>query len=262
VTSLRISQLAIRTGVPATTLRFYETAGLLPAGRTTAGYRVYGEEAVQRLAFISSAKVLGLPLEEIRDLLDVWERGVCAAVRARMLPLVAERIADADRRQAELTAFSARLAGVHERLSTPAPAGACGPDCGCTTTADSVTVPAAGPVPVTLSRTRPEDTTAEPWRDTPVVCTLEGAALGERTTQWQQITRQATDRQDTEDGVTLRFPATPALAAEIAALAAAEQGCCAFFDFTLHLTPAALELTVRAPKDAGDLLANLFAVTA
>lgn len=80
----------------------------------------------------------------------MWEQGICAAVRERMLPLVAERIADADRRQAELAAFSARLAGVHEQLSTPAPAGGCGPDCGCTTTAT-----APGPVPVTLSRTRP-----------------------------------------------------------------------------------------------------------
>jgi DNA-binding transcriptional MerR regulator len=119
VTSLRISELATRTGVPATTLRFYETAGLLPADHTAAGYRVYGQDAVQRLAFISSAKVLGLPLEEIRDLLGVWEQGVCAAVRERMLPLVAERIADADRRQAELAAFSTRLAEVHEQLSTP-----------------------------------------------------------------------------------------------------------------------------------------------
>lgn len=252
---MRISQLAAQTGVPATTLRFYETAGLLPADRTAAGYRVYGQDAVQRLAFISSAKVLGLPLEEIRDLLDVWEQGVCAAVRERMLPLVAERIADADRRQAELAAFSTRLAEVHEQLSSPAPAGGCGPDCGCTTTA-------SGPVPVTLSRTRPDETAAETWRDAPVACTLDGPSLGERTAQWQRITARATDRQDTNDGVTLRFPATPELAAEVAALAGAEQDCCAFFDFTLHLTPAALELTVRAPDTAGTLLTNLFGANA
>lgn len=111
----RISQLAERSGVPATTLRFYETAGLLPAERTAAGYRVYDERSVERLAFISSAKLLGLPLEEIRELLGVWEQGVCAAVRARMLPLVADRIADADRRLAELSAFST--------LRFPLPAG-------------------------------------------------------------------------------------------------------------------------------------------
>ncbi|MET8538999.1 MerR family DNA-binding transcriptional regulator [Streptomyces sp. NPDC005065] len=56
----RISQLAERSGVPATTLRFYEDAGLLPADRTPSGYRMYGEDAVERLAFISSAKLLGL----------------------------------------------------------------------------------------------------------------------------------------------------------------------------------------------------------
>ncbi|WP_244318556.1 MerR family DNA-binding transcriptional regulator [Streptomyces brevispora] len=49
---MRISQLAERSGVPATTLRFYETAGLLPAERTPAGYRLYGQDAVDRLAFI------------------------------------------------------------------------------------------------------------------------------------------------------------------------------------------------------------------
>ncbi|MEU6039649.1 MerR family transcriptional regulator [Actinomadura sp. NPDC047616] len=72
MTTMRISQLAARTGVPATTLRLYESAGLLPADRTPAGYRVYGQDAVERLAFIGVAKDLGLPLEEIAELLRVW----------------------------------------------------------------------------------------------------------------------------------------------------------------------------------------------
>ncbi|MEU9670649.1 MerR family transcriptional regulator [Streptomyces bobili] len=90
----------------ATTLRFYETAGLLPAERTASGFRVYGEDAVDRLAFISSAKLLGLALEEIRELLDVREEGVCASARARTLPLIADRSGDTDGRVAELRAFS------------------------------------------------------------------------------------------------------------------------------------------------------------
>ena len=76
---------------------------------------------MERLAFISSAKLLGLALEDIGDLLDVRDAGVCAAVRTRMMPLAADRIADADRRAAELTAFSTRLADVHEQLAGPAP---------------------------------------------------------------------------------------------------------------------------------------------
>ncbi|MFD4918137.1 MerR family transcriptional regulator [Streptomyces virginiae] len=59
MSALRISQLAERSGVPASTLRFYETAGLLPAERTPSGYRRYGE----RLGSISSAKCSELPPE-------------------------------------------------------------------------------------------------------------------------------------------------------------------------------------------------------
>jgi DNA-binding transcriptional MerR regulator len=253
--TFRISQLAERSGVPATTLRFYETAGLLPAERTASGYRLYSEEAVERLAFISSAKLLGLALEEIRELLGVREEGVCASVRTRMMPLVASRIADTESRIAELSAFSARLAGVHADLSGPAPAGACGPDCGCTTAPAT-----AGPVPVTLSRTRPA-ADAGSWRDAPVACTLGGAELDGRIEQWRQLVGEAEGREAISDGVRLRFPATAELASQVAALAAAEQDCCPFLDFTLHLTPAALELTVRAPEAAASLLTDLLGAT-
>jgi DNA-binding transcriptional MerR regulator len=130
VTTYRISQLVECCGVPATTLRFYESVGLLPAERTPAGYRVYDDTAVDRLTFIASAKHLGLSLDEIRELLDTRDRDVC------------------DRRIAELSAFNRHLAGVHADLSRPAPTGACGPNCGCVTAAP------AGPVPVTLGRGR------------------------------------------------------------------------------------------------------------
>ncbi|WP_225900821.1 MULTISPECIES: MerR family transcriptional regulator [unclassified Streptomyces] len=97
---MRNSQLAERCGVPATTLRFYEGAGLLPAGRTASGYRVYGEDAVERLAFIGAAKHLGLPLEEIGELLAVWEAGACADVKADLRPRIAARLGEAEGRLA------------------------------------------------------------------------------------------------------------------------------------------------------------------
>ncbi|MET8747450.1 heavy metal-responsive transcriptional regulator [Streptomyces sp. NPDC004728] len=255
MTTYRISQLAERCGVPATTLRFYEDAGLLLAERTPSGYRVYGKDAVERLAFISSAKLLGLALEEIRELLDVREKGVCASVRERMVLLVAGRISETEGRIAELSAFSAHLAAVHADLSGSAPDGGCGPDCGCT-----IGPAAAGPVPVTLSRTRPVPV-AEPWREAPVACTLGGPELEERTEQWRRLVGRAENREEIPDGLRLTFRAGMELAGQVAALAAAEQGCCSFFDFTLHLTPAALELTVRAPEAAAPLLADLFGAT-
>ncbi|WP_458083701.1 hypothetical protein [Streptomyces malaysiensis] len=58
-----------------------------------------------------------------------------------------------------------------------------------------------------------------------------------------------------------RAGAGPGLAAEVAALAAAEQSCCAFFDFTLRLAPDALQLDVRAPAGAAEMPADLFGVS-
>jgi len=147
VSTYRISELAARTGMPPSTLRFYEQAGLLPAARTSSNYRIYGEAAVARLEFISGAKLLGLPLEEIRDLLAAWEQGVCDSVRQRLRPMVADRIAETNRRIAELSAFVDQLAAVHEELDGPAPDQACGPGCGC--------VPADPPGPAAIELTTP-----------------------------------------------------------------------------------------------------------
>lgn len=106
---MRISQLAERSGVPATTLRFYESAGLLPADRTASGYRVYDEPALERLSFIRAAKQVGLPLEEIRDLLSVWDGGACADVRRRMRPLMTGRLTEVTARITDLHDFAGSL---------------------------------------------------------------------------------------------------------------------------------------------------------
>jgi DNA-binding transcriptional MerR regulator len=250
---LRISQLAERSGVPATTLRFYDSAGLLPAERTPAGYRVYDERSVERLEFISSAKLMGLPLEEIAELLKVWEQGVCASVRQRLLPQVAQRMTEADQRIAELSAFSAHLARVRAELITPAPEGACGPGCGCIRSAKD-----AGPVTIELLTTRPAPDPGEPWRSAPVAGTLSGADQPERIADWHRLTATALTREATPDGIRLSFAPDPATAADAARLAAAETLCCPFLDFTVRLSPAALVLTVRAPEAAASLVTDLF----
>lgn len=256
--SYRISQLAERCGVPASTLRFYESAGLLPAERTTAGYRLYGEEAVRRLEFITSAKHLGLPLLEIRELLRAWQEGECSSVRSHLLPMVGTRIEEARARVAELTALSAQLSDIQEQLSGPAPAGACGPGCGCVT----ATAPPGRRV-THIQRRKPapppaEDHPEEAWRSQPVACGLDGPAMSGRVQDWQRLLVSATGREPIPGGLRLTFPTDPALAQQVTELALAEQECCAFYDFTLHLGPGALVLTVRAPEAGARLLADLF----
>src|SRR5437899_311110 len=121
----RISELAELSGFSASTLRFHEQAGLVAADRTSAGYRVYDEAALERLRFIARAKQLGLPLEEISDLLFVWEQGSCAPVQDHLRPLLEEKIAQVEERIAELTAFSAQLVQARADLDTAAPQGPC-----------------------------------------------------------------------------------------------------------------------------------------
>ena len=63
MTMLTISQLARRSGMPASTLRYYEKVGVIPpATRSDSGYRLYDEKALARLAFVQRAKALGVEL--------------------------------------------------------------------------------------------------------------------------------------------------------------------------------------------------------
>ena len=69
---MRIGELARRSGVASTALRYYEKAGLLPESRrTSSGYRMYHPDAVPRLAFIRAAQAVGLTLAEIRDVFGI-----------------------------------------------------------------------------------------------------------------------------------------------------------------------------------------------
>ena len=62
---LTIGQLARRSGVAASALRFYEKRGLIRAQRNASGYRQFPREVVRRVAFIVFAQRIGLTLEEI-----------------------------------------------------------------------------------------------------------------------------------------------------------------------------------------------------
>lgn len=65
------SEFARRTGVTVRTLHHYDRLGLLkPTGRTGAGYRLYGERDFARLQQIVTLKFIGLPLKQIKSLLD------------------------------------------------------------------------------------------------------------------------------------------------------------------------------------------------
>lgn len=69
---LSIGELARRTGVKITTIRYYEQTRLIdPPERSGGNQRRYGRDALRRLTFIRHARDLGFPVEAIRELIDL-----------------------------------------------------------------------------------------------------------------------------------------------------------------------------------------------
>ena len=68
----RIGQVAERTGIAASAIRYYEREGLIPrARRSVSGYRQYDRAAIRRIQAIKRAQSLGFTLREIRELMKL-----------------------------------------------------------------------------------------------------------------------------------------------------------------------------------------------
>lgn len=108
MSQLTVSKLADQVGTSSDTLRYYERIGLLPEpARSPAGYRLYEEEAVERVRFIKRAQRFGLRLEEIGELLSIRERGLCPCGQTRRM---------LEDRVAELTAEMAALQRLRDEI--------------------------------------------------------------------------------------------------------------------------------------------------
>lgn len=70
-TELTVGELAERSGVSASALRFYEREGLLRSRRTTGNQRRYTRDTLRRVAFIRTSQRLGIPLATIREVLGL-----------------------------------------------------------------------------------------------------------------------------------------------------------------------------------------------
>jgi DNA-binding transcriptional MerR regulator len=234
MTDHRISELAHLTGFTPSTLRYYEQVGLLRPLRSPAGYRIYGDAAVARLRFIARAKRLGLPLDDIRDLVGVWDEGMCASVKTRLSALVVAKSAEVRQQVAELTEFADELGRAQDALRRPTPDGPCDDSCGCGCAA------------------------LVPTESAPIACTLDAGERVGRMDDWTGLLASASSRTPIADGIRVTFPSRAGMAGEVAELAALEQQCCSFFTFTLDITADAVVLEVRAPQEAAALVVSVF----
>lgn len=90
---MNIGEVATQAGVPAKTIRYYESVGLIPAAaRRDNGYRSYSGTDLHTLRFIHRARELGFSVAEVEDLLALWrnKRRKSEAVKAIALGKIAE----------------------------------------------------------------------------------------------------------------------------------------------------------------------------
>jgi MerR family transcriptional regulator, copper efflux regulator len=243
-----IGEVARRSGFSASALRFYEDIGLVdPAGRTDAGYRLYDDTALERLAFVARAKQLGCSLDEITDLVRIWDGEDCGPVQRRFHDLVTAKIRDAEVQEAELRAFTGQLRSAADQLRGEPLDGPCGPGCACLAAGAPATTP-GGTSAVALGR-RPGPAAS----DVPIACTLEPGATADRLVEWEAVAAHATSRQVIDGGLRVELGPDVDLG-DLGRLIAAEQHCCAFFHFTLHVDAGGTVLEVRAPDSAAAMV--------
>lgn len=94
---MKIGELARRTGLATSRIRFYEASGLLQAQRQPNGYREYSPQTVGLIEIITSAQRAGFALEEVRNLLPApnlkgWKHDeLLASLRAKVIEIDAMR---------------------------------------------------------------------------------------------------------------------------------------------------------------------------
>jgi DNA-binding transcriptional MerR regulator len=115
---LTIGELADELQLNPKTIRYYEEIGLLPEPRRSeSGYRLYSRYEMERLRLVKRAKLLGLSLAEIKEIVEYAIDGRCGTMENRLLSLVAAKLGEIDQKIEDLFTFRDDLRRYHSELS-------------------------------------------------------------------------------------------------------------------------------------------------
>ena len=119
---MNIKDVAIRAGLPAKTIRYYEEIGLITPLRQANGYRAFRDSDLHKLAFIGRARGLGFTIEDCRALLALYEDKARAS--ADVKALAAAHLERIEAKITQLAAMKRTLSGLMDAC-----AGDDRPDC-------------------------------------------------------------------------------------------------------------------------------------
>ena len=107
--SLRIGEVARRTGLPVKTIRYYCDEGLLqPKDRSAGGYRLFDEENLAELTIIRALRAMDVSIPELARILEVRRSGVCNC--SLLKGSIADKMSSIDQRISELRTMKDELA--------------------------------------------------------------------------------------------------------------------------------------------------------
>lgn len=107
--SLRIGEVAQRSGLPVKTIRYYCDEGLLqPRDRSAGGYRLFDEDNLAELAIIRALRAMDVSIPELARILEVRRSGVCNC--SLLKGSIADKMASINQRISELRTMKDELA--------------------------------------------------------------------------------------------------------------------------------------------------------
>lgn len=116
---MTIGELASEFHLNPKTIRYYEEVGLLQEPRRSeSGYRLYSGHEVERLRLIQRAKLIGLSLAEIKEIVEYAINRRCGITEARLLSLVETKLGEIDLKIEDLISFRDNLQQYHYDLSS------------------------------------------------------------------------------------------------------------------------------------------------
>ncbi|HCY63196.1 MAG TPA: Cu(I)-responsive transcriptional regulator [Oxalobacteraceae bacterium] len=99
---MNIGEAAVASGMSAKMIRYYESISLIKQSRRTqSGYRTYGDSELHTLRFVKRARSLGFSVEQIRELLSLWQDTGRASKDVKEIAM--EHVTELDKRIVEMT---------------------------------------------------------------------------------------------------------------------------------------------------------------